>query len=281
MTEVLLFIGTASLLVFGAATLFVAALALRTVRRYVELAEERMELLRKGQARLLGLPTDEQQRLSDELERERRALGDAERRIERLERVIRETRREDPLPAMARQSMDRLGTYGPAGKDALPNRNIWEGERVPSTSFVETSTRKSPDGPRKDGKPRLAVKHPHPDDDIAGVQPLSGRARPPRSAAPVEMFRKHYDKYLENYRGYVELAEHLHRTRDDAGMTPGSFEESHWEERLRRVNDGITRTIARLDILEGQNPELAADKLVSLRARVARRHSELGGSQGL
>ena len=277
MTEVLLFIGTASLLVFGAATLYVAALALRTVRRYVELAEERMELLRKGQARLLGLPTDEQQRLSDELERERRALGDAERRIERLEREIRETRRQDPLPAVAGQSMGRPGTYGLAGKDAPPNRND---ERLPSTSFLDTSTRKSPDGPRKDGKPRLAVKHPHPDDEIAGAQPSSGRVRPSRSAAPVEMFRKHYDKYLENYRGYVELAEHLHRTRDDAGMTPGSFEESHWEERLRRVNDGITRTVARLDILEGQNPQLAADKLVSLRARVARRHSELGGSQG-
>ena len=276
MIEVLLLIGTASLLVFGAATLFVATLALRTARRYVELAEERMECLRKGQARLLGLPTDEQQRLSEELERERRARGDAERRIERLEWEVREARRAGPLPAVVGPSKGRPETYGLAGKDALPNRNVWEGERVPPTSFLETSTRKPSDGPPKDGKPRLAVKHPHPDDAIAGEQPSPERARP-LSAAPVEMFRKHYDKYLENYRGYVELAEHLHRTRDDGERIPGSFEENHWEERLRRVNDGITRTIARLDILEGQNPELAADDLVSRRARVAHRHSELGG----
>ena len=277
MIEVLLLIGTASLLVFGAATLFVATLALRTARRYVELAEERMECLRKGQARLLGLPTDEQQRLSEKLERERRVRGDAERRMERLEREVREARRAGPLPAVVGPSKGRRETYGLAGKDALPNRNVREGERVPPTSFLETSTRKLSDGPPKDGKPRLAVKHPHPDDAIVGAQPSPERARP-LSAAPVEMFRKHYDKYLENYRGYVELAEHLHRTRDDGERIPGSFEENHWEERLRRVNDGITRTIARLDILEGQNPELAADDLVSRRTRVAHRHSELGGT---
>lgn len=276
MTEVLLFIGVASLIVFGAATLFVATLALRTVRRYAELAEERMELLRKGQGRLLGLPNDEQQRLSEELERARRAREDAERRIERLEREVQDARRTDLLPAVAGQSKGRREAYGVAEKEALPNRSAWEGERVPPTGFLETSTRKPSDGLRKDGKPRLAVKHPHPDDESIGAQPSSGRVRPP-SAAPVEMFRKHYDKYLENYRGYVELAEHLHRTREDGGITPGSFEENHWEERLRRVNDGITRTIARLDILEGQNPELAADKLVSHRVRVAQRHSKLGG----
>ena len=73
------------------------------------------------------------------------------------------------------------------------------------------------------------------------------------------------------------MVEHLYRARDNGEVKPGSFEENHWEERLRRVNDGITRTMGRLDILEGQNPGLAADDLVSRRARVARRHSELGG----
>ena len=121
MTEVLLFISAASLLVLGAATLFVATLALRTARRYVELAEERMERLRKGQARLLGLPTDEQQRLSEELERERRARGDAERRIERLEREVREARREGPLPAVVGPSKGRRETQGLGGECKMSN----------------------------------------------------------------------------------------------------------------------------------------------------------------
>ena len=180
------------------------------------------------------------------------------------------------MPAVVRPSKGRRKTHGLGGECTLPNQNVRENERVPPTSSLETSTRKPSDGPPKDGKSRPAVRHPHPDDAIAGAQPSPERARP-LSAAPVEMFRKHYEKYLENYRGYVELAEHLHRTRGEGEVTPGSFEENHREERLRRVNDGITRTIARLDILEGQNPQLAADDLVSRRARVARRHSELGG----
>ena len=89
------------------------------------------------------------------------------------------------------------------------------------------------------------------------------------------MFRKHYDKYLENYQGYVELAERLYRMRDTGELPPGSRGEREWEEKLRRVNDGIERTIARLDILEQYNPELVADDRVSRRASVARRHSEL------
>ena len=89
------------------------------------------------------------------------------------------------------------------------------------------------------------------------------------------MFRKHYDKYLENYQGYVELAERLHRMRDNGEVTPGSREEGDWEKRLRRVNEGIERTTARLDILEEHNPELATDDRISHRTSLARRHSEL------
>jgi hypothetical protein len=89
------------------------------------------------------------------------------------------------------------------------------------------------------------------------------------------MFRKYYDKYLENYQGYVELAEGLYQKRDNDGITPGSFEEREWEERLRRVNDGIERTTVRLDILEEHNPELATDERISQRASVVRRHLEL------
>ncbi|QIN78532.1 hypothetical protein GBA65_08360 [Rubrobacter marinus] len=277
MIEILLFVCAASLVVLDAATIVVAALALRAVRRYVDLAEERMERLRNGQFRLLGVPTDEQREVSDELERERRAHRDAERKIERLRRELaelRETRRESALPAAVGTAKDRRESYDPAGLETSPNRNVREDGRVAPAGFLETSTRKPADGPPlKDAKPRLGVRYPHPDDAVAGStpsQPARGRN------ASVDVFRKHYDKYLENYRGYVELAEHLRRTREEGGMEPGSFEERHWEERLRRVNDGIERTITRLDILEGQNPGLAADDRVSHRARIARRHSELG-----
>ena len=93
--------------------------------------------------------------------------------------------------------------------------------------------------------------------------------------APVEMYRKHYDKYLENYLGYVELAEELYRTRGDGKLTDGYFGDREWEERLRRILDGIARTTARLDILEQHNPELVTDARISRRASVARRHAQL------
>jgi hypothetical protein len=57
---------------------------------------------------------------------------------------------------------------------------------------------------------------------------------------------------------------------------PGSLAKREWEERLRRVNDGIERTTARLDILEQYNPELVTDGRISHRAEIARRHNQLG-----
>jgi hypothetical protein len=89
------------------------------------------------------------------------------------------------------------------------------------------------------------------------------------------MFRKHYDKYLENYLGYVELAEELYRTRSVGKSTDGPFGDREWEERLSRILDGIKRTTARLDILEQHNPELVTDARISHRASVARRHAQL------
>ena len=74
MTEALLFVSVGSLLTVGAAILTIAALTLRNARRYVELAEERMEYLREEQARLLVFLLEERQSLKEELgqERERR-----------------------------------------------------------------------------------------------------------------------------------------------------------------------------------------------------------------
>jgi len=97
--------------------------------------------------------------------------------------------------------------------------------------------------------------------------------------APVKMFRRHYDKYLENYEGYVKLAERLYRMRDNAEVPTDSLAERQWEERLRRVTDGIERTTARLDLLEEYNPELATDDRISRRASIARSHSDLERSR--
>jgi hypothetical protein len=121
----------------------------------------------------------------------------------------------------------------------------------------------------EDEKPRVAVWHPHPDDDVTPARTVG-----PGDAA-VEMFRRHYDKYLENYEGYVKLAERIYETE----AVPGSLAERQREERLRRANDGIKRTTARLDILEEYNPELATDDRISRRASIAHAHSELERSR--
>jgi hypothetical protein len=112
------------------------------------------------------------------------------------------------------------------------------------------------------------VWHPHPDDDVTPARV----GRP--GGVTVEMFRMHYDKYLDNYEGYVKLAARLFRMRDDAEVV-GSAAEREWDERLRRVTDGIQRTTARLDILEEYNPELATDDRISRRAAIARNQREL------
>jgi hypothetical protein len=130
----------------------------------------------------------------------------------------------------------------------------------------------------EDEKPRLAVWHPHPDDDVSPGKASAEQASA-RSEVPVKIFRKHYDKYLENYEGYVKLAERIYKSQDDAAMVPGSLAQREWEERLRRVNDGIKRTTARLDILEEYNPELATDDRISRRASIALSHSELERSR--
>ncbi len=118
---------------------------------------------------------------------------------------------------------------------------------------------------------------PHPDDEADRGKAPALRTR---SGAQVEMFRKYYDRYLENYEGYVELAEGLYRVRENGEVPTGSVEERDWRERLRRAKDGITRTTSRLDILEEHNPELASDNRISQRAGVARRHAELERRSG-
>jgi hypothetical protein len=86
--------------------------------------------------------------------------------------------------------------------------------------------------------------------------------------------------YLENYQGYVELAEGLYRARENGEVPPGSVEEREWREKLRRAKDGVARTTSRLNTLEEHNPELASDNRISQRAGVARMHAELERRSG-
>jgi hypothetical protein len=301
MTEALLFVGIGSLLLLCIAAIGVAALAYQNARRYVELAEERLEHLREGQAHLLMFLLEERQSLKEELEQEREQHRETRRSTQRLpllqvqssRRAAEEFEHEEEEPLEARQEREgrdlhtrrgverRIGQlerelrvlqkvhqHREAGQESTPPTSERSFAGVPETRGL--SGEKGTPTPEEDKRPRLAVWHPHPDDDVS-----PGSAARAPSDAPVEMFRRHYDKYLENYEGYVKLAQRICRMRDDAEVPPGSLAEREWEERLRRVNDGIERTTARLDILEQYNPELVTDDRISHRASIARSHSQL------
>jgi len=324
----------------GAATLAVAALALKNVRRYVQVAEERMEHLREEQSGILNVLREEHRALKEESKREQeqrlelqqkvgrlnrefeqlrqehgrlaakferecarrleyqqqqarlerkerereRERLEVERKIDRLKRELQELRKtqqaresqwENPssVPAAIPESRE------PPREEPVPVRRASETDKTPrpASSSGTTPAVAPAKAPPKSKRPRLGVRMPHPD-DVAdqGKAP----ARQPRSDVRVEMFRKYYDRYLENYQGYVELAEGLYRARENGEVPPGSVEEREWREKLRRATDGVARTTSRLDILEEHNPELASDNRISQRAGVARKHAELERRSG-
>jgi len=294
MVEALLLVAVGSLIPICVATLVFTLLALRKAQLYVDMVEQRLEHLREGQVLLLAL-LREQGRSSE---------GEHEQRTQEEERVLQErdllalavrARRGaeqgtgDPKPDLANAGRDVNAELGRrsslAGRDAFGGQDA-PGPRGPTdekmqqkgrgdeiqpraANFPDTTSQQPAKTPPGSEGARGAVWHPHPDDDVSPT-----RAAAPGDAA-VEMFRRHYDKYLENYEGYVKLAARLQQMRDDARVVPGSQAEREWEGRLRRVTDGIQRTTARLDILESYNPELATDDRISRRAGIARSHREL------
>ena len=161
----------------------------------------------------------------------------------------------------------------------------WPTQKAPraGTSRTETSSTFAKDSPEDKKQPplgrhSLAVWHPHPDDDVNPGSASTGQEGA-QSDAPLKMFHRYYDRYLDNYEGYVKLAERLYLMREKGEVPAGSAAEIEWEEKLRRAKDGIERTTARLDLLEEYNPELATDDRVSRRDNVARSYSELGKSR--
>ncbi len=279
MTEALLLVVVGSLVPVSVATLVVGVLALRKAQLYVELVEQRLESLREGQVLLLTLLRDKAQvaeeeqehRIPDRERQERERLALAVRARRKAGRGIGEPdarpRRPRGHPG-ARTPKKESGEDSAGPREQTPEKARGTGGSPRAANFPDTTSSRSAEGAlgRRNEASRGVA--PAPDDDVSPARANK------TGDATVEMFRRHYDKYLENYEGYVKLAARLQRMRDDAEAIPGSLAESEWEARLRRVTDGIQRTTARLDILEEYNPELATDDRISRRAAIARSHRE-------
>ncbi len=118
---------------------------------------------------------------------------------------------------------------------------------------------------------------PHPDDDATRpaqgekVSTIGGRVVPDTEA---------YDALLDNYEEYLDLLEKLHETRrehEHSYRVDASVREQ-WEKTRGGIERSIGNTTAKLDVLEGRNPGLAAGERVSRRARLASRHEGIGSA---
>jgi hypothetical protein len=251
LSATLVYVGIGSVLAIGVAILTVAVLFLRTARRYVDLAEMRLELLREGQAHLLELArqrsqASEESRKPEPRERIPEVVG------QRVGEEVPGSRRpEEPDPPVR----ETPGIRGQVSSAADGGRE----ETPQAGSLGGTASR------HKDGAPLLGVRVAHPDDDVT----LRGW-----NGSPAKFFQRCYDRYLEHYEGYVRLAERLHQTRDEASA--GTLGRREWEDKLRHAYDAIERTTQRLDILEEHYPELATDSdRISSRVGTARLHAGL------
>jgi hypothetical protein len=215
-------------------------------------------------------------------ERERRVRREAERRAAHLEQELqelREVRQESSSPVLEGLPEDLVETRELLGEKSLPGKRSQGRTRRPAGSLEpripETAASQPAENPPEDERSRPGQWVPHPDDDEASREKAPAKRARARSDTPIKIDHKHYDKYLENYQGYVELAEKLYRAREKGEVPSGTPAESKWEKSLRRVKEGIERTTAKLDMLEQRNPELATDDRISRRAGIARRQSRL------
>src|ERR671916_2004241 len=70
MSATLMYVGIGAVLATGVAILTIAVLFLQTARRYVDLTEKRLELLREGEAFLLKIVQRQGRALEESLQRE-------------------------------------------------------------------------------------------------------------------------------------------------------------------------------------------------------------------
>lgn len=262
LSATLVYVGIGSVLATGVAILTVAVLFLQTARRYVDLAEKRLELLREGEALLLKVARQQGHVSEESRERE-------PERSERIPEVVghppgQRTDEESAGSSRPPEASERHVREAPGIRGQVSSAEAGEQRRERT---LKASVPGGAASRPKDSAPLLGVKVAHPDDDVT-----------PRdwNSSATRFFQKCYDRYLEQYEGYVRLAERIHRMRDEAEASPGTFGRTEWEDRLRRAYDSIERITQRLDVLEEHYPELATDSnRISARISTARLHAGL------
>ena len=255
MSATLVYVGIGAALATVVGIFAIAVLFLQTARRYVDLTEKRLELLREGEAFLLKV-----------VQRQGRALEESRER---------EAQRQEWVPEMVGYPLGRQqGEEPPSGRrSGDSDRRVREtpGADDPPAEVGEQRREKAPQAKEAISRPKedaalLGVQVPHPDDDVPGRG---------WNKSPARFFQKCYDRYLEHYEGYVRLAERLHSS-DEAEAGSGTLARREWEDKLRRAYDAIERTTQRLDMLEEHYPELATDSdRISSRIGTARLHASL------
>ncbi len=256
MSTTLVYVGIGAALATVVGIFAVAILFLQTARRYVDLTEKRLELLREGEAFLLKVVQRQGRALEESREREADRRGWVPEMVGYpLGRQQGEEYSESRWPeGLDRHVPEASGVHEPPAEDREQRRG-----RTPKTGEAASLP--------KDGAPLLGVQVPHPDDDV----PRRGW-----NNSPAKFFQKCYDRYLEHYEGYVRLAERIHGMRAEDEASHGTLSRREWEDKLRRAYDAIERTTQRLDMLEEHYPELATDSdRISSRIGTARLHAGL------
>ena len=252
MSATLMYVGIGAILATGVGIFAIAILFLQTARRYVDITEQRLELLREGEAFLLKI-----------VQRQGRALEES---------LQRESEQRENVPEMVgyvigHQQGEESSVSPPPEDSHRRQRGARERRRPPEKEEAHKGQGKTGKAASRqvDDAPLLGVQVPHPDDDVPGRG---------WNKSPGRFFQKCYDRYLEHYEGYVRLAERLQATRAEVGADPLVRRES--EDKLRRAYDAIERTTQRLDVLEEHYPELATDSdRISSRIGTARLHADL------
>ena len=273
MIGALFIVSIVSLLTAATITLATAGFVLQRVQRYVELAEGRMEVLREGQERLLLLlgedrlaePAGSRTGIGTERpeEKEPDVFRNLPEKVRRLEVEVQDLQRS---PGLAKVSSIASLSHTEQAPEAL---------RVDPPGREETARETSRTGDPGNERRDRTLKHLHPDDDVKRQGTPTVYERPNTTSSSKKMFSEHYDRYLENYEGYVKLAERIYETRQKNSLAEGSPAEQEWKQKLSRANDGIQRTTGRLDILEQYYPELASDRRISHRADIAHKYMKL------
>lgn len=258
MTGALFIVSIVALLAAAAIILSIAGFILQRVQKYVELAEERFETLHKSQERISKLLDGRQEASVQKIRSVETDAVDTEQKIHQLELQIQALKESRPAIKVGQtvSSTSTLDAYE-ATAEHVTSEDAPVQEEASVAEYDEEG----------DSTRGFVSKRPHPDDEVKNYL---------RSSTPAKkMFSEHYDRYLENYEGYVKLAQKIYEMRLNDENPEDSPERREWEQKLARANDGIKRTTARLDILEQYNPELASDQRISYRAEVAKNHSDL------